>query len=447
MTKRIVLVAVFVLGGSVQAWAQPQTDRDGRLNADRLKRRIAKPPVRRSTSPRRTRPTSRPARRTSKKYSQQQQLFSQANELARKVHASGPWSKHSAAMVEGVESVWAQGNLNTDTDQFTKKLLIDVIRQPPWDFNGRLKAASDLIRGRYGLNDEQAKRLQQLAIRNAFAFFLKNAKAMMPIAQEAIDTRLANKPFTPEQMQRWSKVVRPIAEKWFDTAGREIHRFGRQYLTPEQYAKVKEDLVVIDKRVNVAMDFMKRKWETGQWKPEMLGLEKDPVHVAMQARLAEAERQGKRAESEKAAAGKPEPSGDRTPPTPAARAPGPMRLGETPPSGRFQKRRETSHLPDETKWVAYVRQFCERYGLDKAQRAAANAILKDLQEQAQSYRSSRTERIKGLEAIAREADSREERNTARAELHDLLQPIEGLFEELKGRLEGIPTAGQLRQAG
>ena len=447
MTKRIVFIVAFVLAASVQAQVQAPTARGRQPDADRFKKRVAKPPVRRPTSPRRTRPTSRPARRPSKKFSQQQQLFSQADALARKVHASGPWSKHSAFITQGIESVWAQGNMNTDTDQFTKKLLIDVSRQPPWDFNGRLKAATDLIRGRYGLNDDQVKKLQQLAIRNAFAFFLKNAKDVIPIAQEAIDTRLANKPFTPEQMQRWSKVVRPIAEKWFDDAGREIHRFGRQSLTPEQYAKVKEDLVVIDKRAKFATDFMKRKWETGQWKPEMLGLEKDPVHVAMQARLAEGDRQGKLAGAEKAAAKTPEPPPDRTQSTPAARPPGPMRLGEAPPSGRFQTRQETSRLPDETKWVAYVRQFCERYGLDKAQRAAADAILKDLQEQAQSFRSSRTERIKRLETLARQADSREERNDARAELRDILQPIEDLFEELKGRLEGIPTAGQLRQVG
>jgi hypothetical protein len=121
-----------------------------------------------------------------------------------------------------------------------------------------------------------------------------------------------------------------------------------------------------------------------------------------------------------------------------------MRFGERPPQVQKDVTREPSSLPDETKWVAYVRQFCTRYSLTEAQQATAFAILKDLQEQAQNYRGSRSEYIEQLEAQARKAESAEERRAVQDELREVLRGIDELFEELKHRLENVPTGDQLR---
>lgn len=94
-----------------------------------------------------------------------------------------------------------------------------------------------------------------------------------------------------------------------------------------------------------------------------------------------------------------------------------------------------------------MQSFCDRYDLDKAQRASARAILRDLQERATAYRSSRSAELQRLQNQAVHAESAEERETARAELRAVLSGIDNLFEELKARLENIPTSEQRAAAG
>ncbi len=430
MARRTVaaIIAALAVAGSALAQGIPPTgSRPTKTN--RFSRKRSSPMVRQHPTTQRRLPTA----------SKQQNLFSQANQLAGKVYRSGPWSKHAEFMVQAIENIWAQERMQSETDLFAKQMLIHVTRRPPWDFNGRMDVVMAMVKDRYGLNDQQVKQLRMRLIRNSFTFFMQNAETLLPVAREVIETRLANKPFTPEKVQQWSKVLRPIVERWRRDAGRQVDEFSKRYLTPEQQAKVREDLAIVDKRLVKVIGQIKEQWETGQWSPEMWGLGNDPVHRGLQAQLAAKAKQ-------KDPAAKIQETPPSTLPTPPV-ARGPMRLGERPAGGVVISKQDTSLLPDETKWVAYVRQFCERYSLNKAQKTSAYAILKDLQEQAQTYRSSRSEDIKRLEARVRTGASPEERREAQAELRDVLRGIEELFEQLKTRLDSIPTAEQLRRVG
>ncbi len=428
--RHVVAALVLVSGLTAPGWAQVRrTPSLRKPDPSRFKR---------GRSPRvsRRRPTSRRAPSASKR----QALFSEANAIASKLYKSGPWSQHAQLIQQSIESLYAQNNWNTELDQFGKRMALEVSRRPPWDFNGRMKIASDMIQQRYGLNDEQVKKLRGKFVQNAFQFFMENAETLLPVVREALDTRLANKPFTPEQVAKWAKVVRPVAERWYAKSGQEITRFSKEHLTPEQQAKVREDLTIVGKRAKEAYGAL-RTMERGEWTPRMSGLENDPVHVALQARL-----DAGRPPTESAHA-RPAPPAPSTPKPPTARSPGPMRFGEKRPTAKTTVTREESSLPDETAWVNYVRQFCVRYGLDKAQQASAYAILQDLQEQAQAYRSSRGDEIRRLEAQVRDADSPELRRDASSELRQVLVGIDELFKELKTRLDSIPTAEQLRRGG
>jgi len=428
--RHAVAAIVLVSGLTTAGWAQVRRTPDLRKpDSSRFKR---------GRSPRvsRRRPTSRRAPSASKR----QALFSEANAIASKLYKSGPWSQHAQVIQQSIESLYAQNNWNTEQDQFGKRMSLEVSKRPPWDFNGRMKIASDMIKDRYGLNDDQVKKLRSKFIQNSFQFFMENAETLLPVVREALDTRLANKPFTPEQVAKWAKVVRPVAERWYARAGQEITRFSKDHLTPEQQAKVREDLAIVGKRAEAAYGAL-RSMEKGEWTPRMSGLANDPVHVAMQARL-----DAGRPPTESANA-RPAPPPPPTPKPPAARPPGPMRIGEKRPTAKAMPAREESSLPDETAWVNYVRQFCVRYGLDKAQQASAYAILQDLQEQAQAYRGSRGDEIKRLEAQVRDAGSPELRRDASAELRQVLVGIDELFKELKTRLNSIPTVEQLRRGG
>lgn len=125
-----------------------------------------------------------------------------------------------------------------------------------------------------------------------------------------------------------------------------------------------------------------------------------------------------------------------------------MRIGDNRfSSGRAAARATPQPPTSDDAWSAYVRQFITRYGLDESQKSTAYAILKDMQERAQAYRSSRSDQIAQAEKRVKEATSAEERNDAQTELRDVLKGMEDLFEELKTRLQTIPTADQIQRAG
>jgi hypothetical protein len=104
--------------------------------------------------------------------------------------------------------------------------------------------------------------------------------------------------------------------------------------------------------------------------------------------------------------------------------------------------------PD-SQWEAYTRRFIERYRLTDDQVEAALQILKNAQDQAQSYLTRHAEEFEKLradEAILRAAGE-PEGSTRQAALRErrakLHEPIDEIFEkQLKARLEKLPTRKQ-----
>ncbi len=380
-------------------------------------------------------------------YEKQRNLFSEANRQAAKVLRSGPWSKHARDFERSVDSIWGRSGFDTETDGFIKDLMVKVMNLPPWDFNGRLKLAEHLLKQRYNLDPQQLRKIRLRVIQGSFKFFLENAERLLPVSGEMIDTRLSGKPFTPEQIAKWSKVMRPVFEKWMNDAKRDVSDFAAKHLTPEQRKLVEADMAVLDKRMQQIAADMRTTWETGKWTPADWGLEKDPVHAALQRRLARGQGDADAGEPGEEATDAMDPAAMLATSPKTGSPSGPMRLGETPGSNRFLDAGKGAFVPSEDKWAAYVNQFCQRYGLDKAQRAAARAVLKDLRDQARSYRRSHSEELSRLEREIERAESAEARQAARAELTEALRAIEMLFEELKARLDNIPTQQQMRRAG
>jgi hypothetical protein len=131
-------------------------------------------------------------------------------------------------------------------------------------------------------------------------------------------------------------------------------------------------------------------WQQGRWTPEDWGLQDDPFHT--DGRMS------------------PALSGDRLD---IDAPPGPTTLYDP---------------TDEDAWQRYVRDFIRRYGLDEEQSTTAWAVLKDLRARAGAHRAAM------------------EHEAAGAPLEVRMAPIyERLFEELKTRLDRIPTEDQ-RQA-
>ncbi|MBK9127711.1 MAG: hypothetical protein IPM13_07900 [Phycisphaerales bacterium] len=105
-----------------------------------------------------------------------------------------------------------------------------------------------------------------------------------------------------------------------------------------------------------------------------------------------------------------------------------------------------------SRWEQYVEEFIRRYQLDDAQTQRARTILKDCQEQANSYlarqRAQLDELDKKIQSLAGQPEKSKELQAANERKAKLTEPIERIFErQLKPRLERIPTTAQREAAG
>ncbi|MBI5764217.1 MAG: hypothetical protein HZA51_11895 [Planctomycetes bacterium] len=91
-------------------------------------------------------------------------------------------------------------------------------------------------------------------------------------------------------------------------------------------------------------------------------------------------------------------------------------------------------------WDKYVLNLAGKYSFDDAQMTNAQSILRDLKRRANQYRMSRSDAIAKAQLLT-DAKARE------AELKVLNRPLDAMFEELKQRLESLPTADQRSKAG
>ena len=91
-------------------------------------------------------------------------------------------------------------------------------------------------------------------------------------------------------------------------------------------------------------------------------------------------------------------------------------------------------------WEQYVRDFIRRYKLDPSQRATAQSILREMQKRRDAYELSRREDYDATKKIENFVAKQDR-------LNELNRPVIDLFEELKKRLEPIPTNQQRQAAG
>ncbi|HOA73321.1 MAG TPA: hypothetical protein PL151_11645 [Phycisphaerae bacterium] len=90
-------------------------------------------------------------------------------------------------------------------------------------------------------------------------------------------------------------------------------------------------------------------------------------------------------------------------------------------------------------WERFVEAFCAKFELDEAQRASAMSILRDVQARRDQYRTSHADELEAANQID-DARFRAER------IEQLMQPIGSLYEELRSRLDRIPTSAQIEAA-
>ncbi len=91
-------------------------------------------------------------------------------------------------------------------------------------------------------------------------------------------------------------------------------------------------------------------------------------------------------------------------------------------------------------WDKYVQTVAQKYKFDEAQMTNAQSILRELKKRANQYRLSRADDFARTQ-LNTNAKNREEH------LKSLNRPLDALFDELKARLEALPTLEQKQKAG
>jgi hypothetical protein len=286
----------------------------------------------------------------------------------------------------------------------------DVSRIPPWKPHERQKAFLDAFQVRWNLTQDQRASLDSQAQQEALMVAGRHLPDMLPVALEIVQTRAKNEPFTPEQVQRWSKAFKPLMSDSLQSVQRVTDRL-KATMTPEQRALLENDINALMKR-HKDFEKMVDRWEQGHWNPLDWGLQDDPIHAqAVAAYLAqEAERNRLVAQAE----------AKQTLDDPVNRA-------------------------DESAWDEYVRLFCERFECTDRQRTKAHAILKSSKSEAYRYRNARRDRIERCEQLIEETESDKVREAREAELARLLMPIEYVFDRLKSRLHSEILTTQQRK--
>jgi hypothetical protein len=328
--------------------------------------------------------------------------------LADSMRSLGPWEEQYRDIERAMDNLWRQNGWNDEADLFARRLMHEVARIPPWDFAGRVAKARELTTERYRLSEQQGNRMQGVFLREIGKLMLRNAPVIMRQGNEYIETRSQGRPFTAEQMVRWTEETEPFMRDIFAAHERIVADIRRD-LSDEQREIFDRDIVSAEKRLTYWVE-KRRVWEKGGWKAEDWGMQDDPMQSGAGATTATT---GAPAVAEQPAA-----KAERDPATPSA-AP------RTRPVGPWLEH-------DPATWHAYLAFAKERYRFDTAQALAADSIYVEIMERASARLESLAEVIQAVPVPERGQ-------------HEALAPLRALFQELAERVVALATDAQRKE--
>lgn len=406
-----------------------------------------------------------PARRE-----QRGDLMERVNRLREAMARLQPWEEHVGYLSDAMHKVFERNGWTSDEHQFALNLALEIESIPPERFQERFERMGERVRERYDLDDSQLGVLRGLMMRDAFAMFSKHSERIVEYASEMMETRADGQAVTPEKVARWVKLAQPV----FEDARRQFESTAREFaeeLKPEQRAVFDRDLKAAVQRLR-RVDELSQEWARGNWSPADWGIEEDPIQLAGEAALRSGQgggsggssaaaadapptrregvsaggerREGESGEAthEAGAAGQ----GDARPRVAAGEAgggDGPARVEPPVPPGEASSGGKPAKEPAEPddEWARHVREFIRRYKLDQGQQNAAWSAYRAVKEQADRERPRIEARVAELQKQGGEASERETRIKAAR------KPLDDLFEQLKRRLERLPTRKQRSEAG
>lgn len=267
----------------------------------------------------------------------------------------------------------------------------------------------------YDLDDEQREKTRKAVVERWTKFLDENRDEIQPLANEFIEMRMELAPPDKQKVMEWASRARPIFEasrKQIEDGSTEF----REILRTDQRLKFEIDAM----QMKLGMGLASQKfiqWEKGEFEPDDFW---EPYGAERDARRDERrERRKEREELEAQRQAKRKAIDD------SLRDPVDLEMDA---------------------WERYVADFIVAYGLDAGQKTTVLSCLTELRDRALAHRERHREEIARLEErIADNSGSEQELADIKTQLEKLYGPIDEMFQELKTRLDQVPT-GQQRSA-
>jgi len=270
-----------------------------------------------------------------------------------------------------------------------------------------LARAADQMTERHKMSPETRREVREAFVDRWSTFLNTNRSELQPLLNEFLELRLELTPPDKKRVQQWAHRMTPIFEK-IKQQVRESRKDLRASLKPDQQARFAAETMAME----VGLEFAEMKlaqYESGQfedvdfWKPH--GMDRKA-----RRKLRETRRKKRREAVAKI-------------------------RSLQPPIDQIEN--------ELSAWAQFTADFIRIYDLDASQRNAALSCLNELTERAKSHRRRHLDEIQRLEQrIASEKKSKKELAAIKEQLITLYGPIDEMFEELKSRLENIPTSEQ-----
>jgi len=268
---------------------------------------------------------------------------------------------------------------------------------------------------KYDLDDQQAEKIQDIMRRRLLKFAQDNAERGRDMIELMMATMIENDGrFPREQAQEFARLAQPFVPKLREFFTQTSGEIGQQ-MTLRQRMKFTGDVSVAAAGLTIFENRMKR-WEEGR-----IGDFANPFF-------------------------------DPADNDPAKAQPTPQDPGEHADHKRARLQVEIGERDTklDEQWEGYVNQAVAFYALDERQTAAARAILKDCQDRARALKTPQWKESVKQNRIARRLTRMSVEQFADGpwiysldrEYRKLRQPLVDLDEELKRRIEELPTSEQ-----
>jgi hypothetical protein len=294
----------------------------------------------------------------------------------------------------------------------------------------------------YNLSEDQFEFIRE-EVRSRFpSFMLENRDQIIEIANQYTEAMLSGDPPTKEFVAQWSQNTLPMVNRFAEMI-EETRESIRPILSEEQQVQMDGEMAAF----RVAMNHVNNRmnvWAQGgyDWESEWPRSEafKEQERVRVETLLKEQERA-------KAIA-----RGEPPPPETAVQTAATTDVGAAPSaatpadSSRPKPGEKPGAQRPKDEWDIYVENFIKRYKLDDAQQNQARKHLVSLQEQRDRYARRKLTEIEELEKKLKAVKTDDEKSELKARLVKIQEPIDRMFNQLKDKLDTIPTRKQRADA-